>query len=132
MKLKPLFYGELYDGKMTWYDPEGLKKYLLSLGDLEVQVLVEKKKKWRSDNQNRYYWGVVIDILGSELGYNPEEMHEALKWQFLRVEGGKIPTVKSTASLSTVEFEDYMGQIRTWASIEFGVYIPEPNEAPVV
>ncbi len=42
------------------------------------------------------------------------------KWQGLA-------RIGSTATLSTVEFERLMSEIRMWASDQ-GVFIPEPNE----
>jgi hypothetical protein len=38
----------------------------------------------------------------------------------------KIP--RSTATLSTLEMEDYLARVREFASMELGCYIPEPNE----
>ena len=35
---------------------------------------------------------------------------------------------KSTASLNTVEFEEFNSECRRWASKKIGLYIPEPNE----
>lgn len=87
-----------------------------------------KPKKPRSIEENKYYWGCPIQILSEFFGYEPEEMHEVLKYQFLQDRSGRFPRVKSTTELSTVEFEDYMSRIRRWASIEFSVYIPKPNE----
>src|SRR5690606_15004888 len=106
--------------------PEKFNQYLESLTG-RIEVVVKKFRKSRSDNENRYYWGVVVELLSKELGYEREEMHEALKWQFLRDESRKIPTVRSTADLSTVEFEDYLSRIRRWASIEMEINIPLPN-----
>jgi len=94
-----------------------------------VEVIVRKVRSQRSGKQNRYYWPVVVGLLAEHCGYTPEEMHEALKWKFLRTEvDSPLPTVRSTTSLSTVEFEEYQEQIRIWASSDLGVYIPLPNE----
>lgn len=89
----------------------------------------EWKSTIRSTPQNRYYFGVVIDILSNHIGFTPDEMHEILKHKFLRhkeQKGYVIP--QSTTSLSTIEFENYLTQIREWAVIDLGVLIPEPNE----
>lgn len=97
----------------------------------QVEVIVRKPRKQRSDRQNRYYWGVMLAILSEHLGYEePEELHEALKLHFLRVEDPEkpLPGLRSTASLSTREFEEYVEKVRMFASIEYGCYIPEPNE----
>lgn len=91
--------------------------------DLEIKAV----KTTRSTLQNNYYWGVVIKIISDELGYTPDEVHEILRYKFLFVQG-EFPYVRSTTSLNTVEFEEYMINIRMWASLQFGCYIPLPNE----
>lgn len=127
--INPIFYGSIKEGKLTFNNPTELSMWLSFLEGKEVQVKIEKKKKERSLRQNSYYWSVVVKILGKHLGYFDDEMHSALKMQFLRIHrDGKPDTVKSTTKLSTKEFEDYTEQIRIWASEEFQVYIPEPNE----
>lgn len=95
-------------------------------------------KKDRSNNQNRYYWGVVVNELSEHTGFTPDEVHEILKHKFLwkvlfvKAKSGtdKVLVGKSTAQLTTAEFENFMRDVRQWASIELGVWIPEPNEAP--
>lgn len=92
--------------------------------------------KDRSQNQNRYYWGCVVQILSEELGYERDEVHEMLKYKFLTsklpVETSKtrinLGFVKSTTELDTKEFEEFLSSVRVWASRELGIYIQEPNE----
>jgi hypothetical protein len=56
-------------------------------------------------------------------------MHEALKFKFLQDKTDtNLPTVKSTASLSTVEFEVYLDNVRQWAATDLSCSIPLPNE----
>lgn len=44
----------------------------------------------------------------------------------------EVSTVKGSSVLTTSEFEKFMSDIRRWASMELGLYIPEPNEYPVL
>lgn len=127
MNIKPIFYGTALNGKLKIEDKEGFNTYLASLNG-DVQILVEKRRKQRSLNQNNYYWGVVIPMLADQFGYESEEMHEALKYMFLKKGKVELPTVRSTSSLTTVEFEDYMTRVRRWALQEQQILIPEPNE----
>jgi hypothetical protein len=95
------------------------------------------QSKQRSNPENRYYWGVVIALLSDLTGFSDEEMHEILKKRFLSKtvlihdsNGMICETVeigKSTARLTTIEFEDYLSKIREWAST-LGCDIPIPNE----
>jgi len=63
-----------------------------------------------------------------------EQIHELLKFKFLKGEilnvptGELIETIGSTTKLSTMDFEDYLTKIRAWASQYLECIIPEPNE----
>ena len=89
----------------------------------------------RSLNQNSYMWGVVYKELAIHLGYTLDEIHELMKQRFLPrmlvlgKESYNVPL--STTELSTVEMEEYLSQIREWASTELNVNIPLPNEPPI-
>lgn len=94
--------------------------------------------KKRSNPQNKYYWGCVVQILSDETGYTKDEIHEIIKYKFLPAQknfcGKKGKDVKLSYSLSTTEldtknWEELMAQIREWASIELGIWIASPNEA---
>lgn len=128
--LAPIFRGSVDNGKLVLRENDLFNRYLHSLRG-EVEVIVRKWKKRRSSKQNNYYWGAVIPILCESFGYSDEEMHEALKWLFLRNrEREKLPTVKSTASLSTIEFNNYIDKIILWAG-EQGIVIPPPAEIDI-
>jgi transcription elongation factor GreA-like protein len=92
--------------------------------------------RMRSLPQLKYYWSVIVKILSDELGYTQNEMHEILKMMFLSElkiiktkEGIKeIRIPKSTGECQTTEIEDYYSQIREFAGIDLGIFIPLPNE----
>lgn len=95
-------------------------------GSYTIEVVKSKSK--RSLSQNAYYWGVVIKIMSDDTGFTPDEMHQALKHQFLLYfKEGKAFT-KSTKSLDTKEFEKYAEQCRMFGSENLGLVIPLPNE----
>ena len=94
---------------------------------LGYKINIQSIRHTRSLNQNKYYWGVIIKMLGDEFGYIAEEMHDALRMRFLQVHTNKLPTIKSTTELSTKEMEEYLSKIRQWAS-EQGIFLPLPNE----
>ena len=109
------------------------RQYIKSLSDGRYYVTVSSKRPSRTNLQNRYYWSVVVKTLSDELGYTPEEMHDVLRYKFLgtsQVEfsSEKITRINSTTKLNTTEMEDYMSQIRMWASSEMNIQIPLPNE----
>lgn len=129
--MNPIFIGKVEKGKLVLNRPDRFDNYLLTLNGNEVDVIVGKIKKQRTHKENRYYWGVVVYLLSETTGYNDEEMHEALKMMFLKDTSRKIPTLRSTASLTTVEFENYMEKIRMWSAQELNCYIPLPNEVDI-
>lgn len=96
--------------------------------------------KSRSNPQNRYYWGCVIQTLSDELGYTKDEVHAMLKHKFLTsmdsIKNERtgisylIPKEKSTTVLDTKEWEEFMSQVREFASMALNIYIQEPNEQP--
>jgi hypothetical protein len=126
--MKPLFNGFIRNGELCVEDAEKFDSYVKNFEGKEVHISVGLKNKDRSNNQNRYYWGVVIEILQKEIGYETKEMmHDALRFEFLQLHTEKLPTVRSTTDLTTVEFEEYLSRIRQWSS-EQGIYIPLPHE----
>ena len=93
--------------------------------------------KNRSNQQNKYYWAVIVKTLSEETGYEPDEIHEIIKHKFLtkhvlmQSKSGKTISASfnnSTSSLDTKEFEELMSKIRIWASSQLGIWLPEPNE----
>ena len=121
--------GTVKSGRFVPADPLSFKLAFCALEGKPIYVTVSKETKRRSNNQNAYYHGVVIKLLAECTGYTPDEAHDAVRWLFLRVRRDGLPeSVRSTTSLSTAEFETYMTDIRQWASVELGCYIPEPNE----
>lgn len=98
------------------------------VGDAFV-VEVRKRQSKRSDEQNRYWHGVVVKLLAEHCGYEPDEMHEALKFKFLGTEDISKGLVKvgSSAKLSTAEFATLVDRVVLWAAEELGVIIPAPD-----
>ena len=110
-----------------------LYKMMKNLKGVQV-VNIKKHRKKRSSSENRYYWGVIIKVLGDEFGYLPDEMHQVLKRVFLTYEKpnqvtGEIEFFsKSTTDLTTQQAEEYYENIRIWALSNFSILIPLPNE----
>jgi hypothetical protein len=117
-------------GKLVFDAPGELKAVLAKLEGKRVAVRVTRQSQTRSLSQNAWYWGCVIPLLAEACGYEPEEMHDALKHQFLRDrenEKAGLVLVKSSADLNTAEFTDYVEKCRRLAA-GLGVVIPDPGE----
>ena len=130
--LTPRFPGRVTDGgQLKVSDREALSRYLTTLAGRDVDVVVKRHRKDRTSPQNRYYYGVVVAVLADHLGYERDELHEAVAQKFLSLTGPDDPLQRrrSTADLTTAEMTDYIEQVRRFASSEFGCYIPDANEA---
>lgn len=94
-----------------------------------MTVAVARETRDRSSPQNKYYWGVVIKMLSDWAGYEPEEMHEALKDRFLAMPDARtgLRVSHSTAKMTTEKFSEYIEAVKRFAA-ENGVNIPEPGQ----
>jgi hypothetical protein len=116
-----------------------LSDVIQSLEGKDIVITIEKKKRKRSNPQNNFYWGIVLPMmqtgfynnLGEHVGI--QEAHEFLKGRFLFREvvnqelGEVIKLSKSTTELSTIEWEEYMDQIRAFGLEFLGITIPYPD-----
>jgi len=116
---------EVKNGKIENLNHDQFNRNLQRLNNKKIILTVSIPKKQRSNQQNRYFHGVILPILSNHLGYFKDEMKVILKYKFLMTES---KVVKSTSNLTTKEFEDFNSKIRTWASVEHCLYIPKPNE----
>jgi hypothetical protein len=126
--MNPILYGKVEKGKLILDYPEKLAVHLSSLEGKRIEMIVRKETTIRSNQQNKFYWSVVLEILANHFGYEPEEMHEALKFKFLKQHEESLVTVKSTTKLRTLEFADYIDKIMRWAANDYQIYIPNAGE----
>jgi hypothetical protein len=116
-------------------DKQSLFSYLKEL-DNDYIVSVKKQRNTRSNMQNSYYWKCIVQGLAEELGYFPNEMHDALRAKFLSEyemisfndNQIAINKIGSTTALNTKQFEQYTEQIRVWALTDLGIRLMLPNE----
>jgi len=104
-----------------------------------VEIIIQKEKKKRSNDQNAYFHGVVIPMITQRLKdlgtfITKEKVKDMLKARYLALdepigdEGECISIVRDTSELSTIEFMDFISQIVQWAAEILDLQIPEPNE----
>jgi hypothetical protein len=122
------FVGTIDKGQLKPDMPGNYSRWLATLEGQRVTIEIKKFRKNRTDAQNRYWWSVVIDILSKHTGYEPEEMHDAIKIKFLPVHKAGLIAGKSTARLTTIEFVELIEQVQRWAAQDLQCYIPDPNE----
>lgn len=130
MALIKKFYGNILKGKVIFDNQEEFKTYVGCLEGQRVFVTIQKEAAKRSNDQNAYYWGVVIQLISDNTGHTPDEVHEAMKMMFLKVPGtGGLPeTIRSSAKLSTKDFGEFVEKVKRWAASSIGVYCPDAIE----
>ena len=127
----PAFRGTVpEDGKLHIINGKKFAQYIATLhGD--VLVRVEKPKRKRSDAQNRWYWGVVLQLMEEETGHTKEELHEAMKMRFnkrLITLGGNVMTIPGTTTkMKTSEFSEFVEKVRHFAVTYLNLTIPDPD-----
>jgi hypothetical protein len=130
----PVFTGWVEENAVVRFDhPPLYARYLYGLEGKRVEVVIRKERKDRSLRQNSYYWGIAIQMIADHTGYEPDEVHEALKLKFLGRHDREynLWKVTSTTKLSAEEFAAYLNRIVRWAAEFLKVYIPDPSQAEV-
>lgn len=133
------FHTTVTSGNLKITDRPSFTSLVATLKDGEYIMTIEKKKRKRSLNQNSYLFGVVVEMVWKglcDLGHevSKEETHEFLKATFnykeiVNEQTGEIYRIPlSTATLSTVEFNEYVERVVRWAAEFLGIVIPMPNE----
>jgi hypothetical protein len=110
----------------------------------DIIITIEKRKNKRSNQQNAFYFGIVIGIMQLAFKetwgefYSANEVHEALKAKYCFKEqinentGEIIQIPISTTNFNTIEWEEYIDKIRAFAMEWFNVIIPIPNEQTLI
>ena len=135
----PVFESDVVDGKLKTLShvKQAMARWISTFKTgTHVDIVIRKHSSKRTNDQNAYYWGVVIPILAKYFGHdNPDDMHEDLKLEFNPIESKVSPGKKiggTTTALSTVEFfsadDSYIERICRWAASEHGIYIPPPEK----
>lgn len=126
--MNPVFFGTVKKGKVIFNDRDKFDSHLISLEDKNIDIIVRKHRKDRTNPQNRYMWGVCYKLISETTGYTIDEIHDSMRAMFLMDNSGKFPIVRSSTSLTTVEMGEYLSQIKIWASQELNCYIPDPDD----
>lgn len=115
------------------------REVLINLPDGKYQI--EKKKTKRSNDQNKYWWGVVVKLIADWLrsygnDVTDNDVHEFLKMKYLgkrevTINGKPFERYRGTSELTTIEFADMIAKVqRDFA--EKGLIIPDPNQTDFI
>lgn len=123
-------------GKMLHFeDPPMVRQLLANLDGKRLAVSIEPLGVTRSSQQNRWYWGGIVPVVGQhlsqgrDLDLHPSQVHYLLKSAFLGVDETALgPVPKRSRDLTTAQFSAYCEEIRAHAASEWGLPIPGPEE----
>jgi len=100
--------------------------------DKAYDVSIKLHRTKRSNDANALYWA-WIGIIAKETGNEREVCHKFFAKKFLGYDvkefgNDKIAVVKSTATLDTESFSNYMTQVSAYAAQELGIVLPSPDD----
>lgn len=108
---------------------------LMGLDEADYFLKIEKVRKIRSMNAERYYRGVVLKMIADEQGeIDYDYVHDYLGEKFkprkrIKWPDGKVTEeVMSNADLDSKDFAEYVSKCRHFASTELNCFIPSAGE----
>src|SRR5574343_1605995 len=129
---------DIQNGKLILNDKDKFNRLINKYKNQSVYVIIEKALPKKTDPQNKYYWGVVVehevkafeDATGDV--YTKEDLHEFNKSKFfckeILIEDEVLKIPLSTKDFDIKEFSDKLAEIRKWFQTTLNYTIPEPNE----
>lgn len=131
--------GTVKRGKLYLRNRREFDRQIAQLRDTwELEITVARKRATRSIPQNRYYWGVVVELISEQTGYTPDEVHDVLKQMFIPKRlavsdgngeiRGEFVIGGSTRTMNKNEFGEYVESIKRWASQTLDLVIPDPDQ----
>lgn len=108
-----------------------IRAFLSRFDGRAVQVVFSRVRKTRSLRQNAFLW-VTYSYIAEHTGMSSEDVHdwcrdEFLPRRFVTLAGKEKEIRKTTADLSSTEFNEYLERVTAWAAQELGLNIPEPS-----
>lgn len=133
------YFGKVTDGVLKITKRADFDNEVKQFDGHNVIIKVERYRATRSEQQNRYYFGVVCGLIRErlrELGHDLsiQDTHDFLKGRFnakelIDVNGGEVIQVgNSTSKLNKSEFMEYLEKIKQFSATTLDLYIPDPNE----
>lgn len=137
MSTKLQYLCDVREGKMKIIFRKRFEQELKNLRDGEYILLLKRKGK-RTDQQRKYYFGVMVIMITAELkrlGNNVDEetVHEWLKVKFNPVyihnEAGEvIDTIGgSTTDLNKEQMSELIDRVIVWVQDNLNLSIPSPT-----
>lgn len=125
MKINPVFVGKVLGGSLKISNMTMWRGLLAELEGKEVEVILKERERIRTVAQNNLYQH-YIKVISADTGHSEEYLKGIFTKEFLSEGEGTATVVKSTASLTISEFQDYLEKIKQkMASV--GIVLEDPG-----
>jgi hypothetical protein len=121
-------FGTVKNGKLILNNERRFNDNLNIFEGEEIEIRIKVRTNNRSNEQNSLYWK-WINIMSEETGFTKEEMHELIKYKFLKRtsinnNGVEEVKLKSTTSLTVKEFTKLMDDVFYWSNNTLNINLP--------
>jgi hypothetical protein len=121
-------FGTVKNGKLILNNERRFNDNLNIFEGEEIEIRIKIRTNNRTTEQNSLYWK-WINIMSEETGFTKEEMHELIKYKFLKrtsINNNGIEEVKlkSTTTLTVKEFTKLMDDILYWSNNTLNINLP--------
>ena len=121
-----MFKGRIENGQIILDTLQLYNDKIKSLEGKFIEIDLKQYRKKRSNQQNKYYW-FCLNYIADITGYDPDELHTTFRAIYLVDKSGKIPIVRSTSSLNTLEFTEYIEKIARRVAL-IDIVLPSPDD----
>lgn len=133
----PVFVGVVDSAGHLHLEARGLlDRYLRTLANKRVTLVVKPEARPKSQNQLGYLFGVLYPVIAEEIGYRAyevEEIHDACmrKLRGLKPEPNPLQLRETLRDKEHEYVSDYIGDLRHWALMDYGIVTPDAHRAEV-
>jgi len=113
---------------------DAVRQYLDRIPDdgKRRDVAITLHRVRRTVSQNRLYW-LWVNQIADETGNTPDDLHEAFRSMFLGARGvsvgsAEVSVSRSTTTLDTAQFTDFLTRLEAWVTAELSIILPHPED----
>ena len=142
--MKITYISHVKNGKLT-RNRQPIAKAIQSFEGKDIEITISKVKRKRSNDQNAYWWGVVVPIYhklftdaGHVCDHNGahyllcdlirENYPDTGLFDEVLINDTYVKRTQGTSELTKSEFMSLIAKAQQLASEWFGAYIPDPNQ----
>jgi hypothetical protein len=118
-----------------------IKKAIESFEGKEIVLKIERVKKQRTEDQNSFYWGVIVKLTKQAIleywgeVWSKEQIHTyylinvPTYREVVNKKTGEVKEVlKSSSQMTTIEMSNWWERIGKYMAENFDTVLPEPNK----